>query len=458
LIRSRWALFIPLAAVLVALAPGAVVPDEVAVVRSTARRWLMPRVEQNRLAGSVDRWAGVSVSPLATAAFVPAAWLVRKQGDTKPGFFPLTSLLFGASGFVLLALWLDRLLRRLRVPPNTALVVTGIALFASPLVYYGRIGEGTTWAAAGLVLALTGVQGATRAAFALGLVLFVLGRPELWPLQVLLLARGVLEPRLRHLGALVPPVVALGLSLWLTIPVESGPLSAGLYGLVVSTGKSVFLYAPWVVLAIAAWRTMARHEEDLARDVALLAGLGLVVVGMRSDWHGEPSWGPRLYIVLLPVLALPLAWSRSWTRPLLASIGVLVQLPGLLLPARSYALVLGDVRVATGGGGWFSQVATDQHFIPQLSPLVGHTWLVGHRLAGTVRLPLPPWRLIYQPLTVPANAAPPTLDGRWALIGIDWWGILASRPVVVAVLVGCTLLFVAGVGALLMSRDATPKD
>ncbi len=461
--RSAPMLALLLAAIVVALATGGALPEEVLATRALARRWVEPPPpETGRVNGPVARFDGISISPLAAALFVPAAIGVRKQPAGAVGLFAPSSLVIGASGFLLLGVLLDRLLRARRVPPKVALGVTLVALVGSPLLYYARIGDGTTWAAAGLVLALDGLHRERGRAFAIGLLLFVLGRPELLALAVVLVARAAMVPRVRGAIPLGVSLLAIGLAAWLRTPDAGGPLTAGLYGLVLSTGKSLFLYAPWLALAVIGWRAMPLPEEDLARDLAILAGLGLVVIGERSDWHGGQGWGPRLYVVLLPALALPLGWLAARARrlwlPLLGGLGALAQLPGLLIPGRSYAQLVGEARVATGGSGWFSQLASDQHFVPQLSPLVGHTWLLAHRVLHTVRLPPPPWTLIYQPMPAAPNVPPPTLDGRWATLGLDWWGILAGRGMVVGVLIGCALIGIAALGALALSTYRGAKQ
>ena len=75
-----------------------------------------------------------------------------------------------------------------------------------------------------------------------------------------------------------------------------------------------------------------------------------------------------------------------------------------------------------------------------------------------MRLPPPPWTLIYQPMPAAPNVPPPTLDGRWATLGLDWWGILAGRGMVVGVLIGCALIGIAALGALALSTYRGAKQ
>lgn len=89
---------------------------------------------------------------------------------------------------------------------------------------------------------------------------------------------------------------------------ESGlfttPLLEGFTGLLFSPGKSLFLYAPALLLAVpgavAFWR---RGRADLA---ALCAGLflgHLLLYARWGEWEGGGVWGPRF---LLPVVAVTL--------------------------------------------------------------------------------------------------------------------------------------------------------
>lgn len=367
------------------------------------------------------------VSPLAVLVLLPAALLEARSPVLGLALLHALSLAFGLTGLVLLCVWLDRLLRESRVAPRRAGTIALVATLASPLVYYGRAGDGTTWAAAGLVLALSGVARATAGRFVVGVALLALGRPELLGVALLLWLRGVGEVRLRRVVPLVSSLGSIALAAWWRAPVESTPWAEGLFGLLFSTGKSLIVYAPWLLCAAFAWRRMQRAEEPLATDVLAIGVVGIALVAMRGDWHGDPGWGPRAAVVLLPVLALPLGWAApSRVLPVLVAAAVLIAIPGLLIAPSDWLALVGDVRVATGGAGWFGEQASDVHFVPQLSPVLGHAWLLWHRAIGTVHLPSGPWALIYQ--TLPSGAAL-NFDGRWATIGFSWWAAAQSRGV-----------------------------
>jgi hypothetical protein len=164
----------------------------------------------------------------------------------------------------------------------------------------------------------------------------------------------------------------------------STPLFDGLYGLVLSPGKGVLLYAPLLVAAALGAARLGRPARALLLGAPLVH---LLVIARWAWWEGGSAWGPRL---LLPVL--PLACAAAVLAPRRLAVGSLVlggllNAPGILVSAGSwiqYAEALRPPpRVAwpVAGPG---RVST----IPSLSPLIGHPWLAARNLAG-VTLPEP---------------------------------------------------------------------
>lgn len=80
----------------------------------------------------------------------------------------------------------------------------------------------------------------------------------------------------------------------------------GLYGLLLSPGKGLFVHLPIALLALWASRDFYRRH----RPVAIVLGLALLgrvlFIASRSDWHGGFSPGPRLLVQAIPFLLLPL--------------------------------------------------------------------------------------------------------------------------------------------------------
>jgi 4-amino-4-deoxy-L-arabinose transferase-like glycosyltransferase len=132
---------------------------------------------------------------------------------------------------------------------------------------------------------------------------------------------------LRRDGSLVPAVYGAGFTT---------PLPTGFYGLVLSPGKGLFAYNPFLLLAIpgavALWR---RDRAATALLVLLMVDRALFYAGW-SDWAGGVSWGPRF---LMPAVG-PFA--------LLAVYGV-SRIPRLHLALRVPA-VAAVVALAVAGG------------------------------------------------------------------------------------------------------------
>lgn len=94
--------------------------------------------------------------------------------------------------------------------------------------------------------------------------------------------------------------------------IQNGDFWLGLRGLLISPGKSLFLFSPVVALAMPAWWPFARRHRGLALVAAGLALTHLLFYARVPYWHGDVAWGPRYLDFVLPLLVLPLAAGFEW--------------------------------------------------------------------------------------------------------------------------------------------------
>jgi hypothetical protein len=164
------------------------------------------------------------------------------------------------------------------------------------------------------------------------------------------------------------------------------PLLVGLYGWFLSSGKSVFLYAPPVLLA--AWAAPRFWRERVRESVLILAlTMPLVVAyAMFWSWDGDFAWGPRFAAPLLTLWLLPLATARggrAWRAALGLTVaaGIFVQVLGVAIDPTRYLWELSQQVTPRVHGGVTGERAyrlmlQDVHFVPEFSPVAAHWWLL----------------------------------------------------------------------------------
>jgi uncharacterized protein YqhQ len=117
----------------------------------------------------------------------------------------------------------------------------------------------------------------------------------------------------------------------------------GIVGLLVSPGKSVFLFAPPMLLSAILWPRFRRRQAVLARTILFMTITALVYYGAWWAWHGGWVWGPRFLVPLMPLWCL--AWGElpgrvTWgvAAAMLLGLGVGVQVLGTFTNTnRAYA-------------------------------------------------------------------------------------------------------------------------
>ncbi|PIQ96182.1 MAG: hypothetical protein COV67_10695 [Nitrospinae bacterium CG11_big_fil_rev_8_21_14_0_20_56_8] len=123
-----------------------------------------------------------------------------------------------------------------------------------------------------------------------------------------------------------------------------GPwLFKGLYGILFSPGKSMFLYAPVLMLGCAGIPGFFRSRPGSALLFVWIILAHLMLFSCWHSWFGGLSWGPRLMLVTFPFLVLPAGFllesnPRVFNTPVayLIALGILIQIPGVTVNMARY--------------------------------------------------------------------------------------------------------------------------
>ena len=312
-------------------------------------------------------------------------------------------------------------LRKEGVSARAAVAFTLLLAFATPLVWFARVPDGSALAALLLFAATQSARAFVAAedrgaALTLGVALgaLVLVQPTLLLAALVVVAWcGLHRHQPLTLAAGLRVTLPLGASIAAVVAHRwhvgaaaepMGDLVQGLDGLVLSTGKSIFAYAPVCLLAMPALAWMWRTRRADAQLILAVAAAVLLAAAQLDDWHGNPHLGPARALPLVPlaVQAVALAWAaRSRARrasilaALAAAAGLLVQTVGVAIAPATYLDVVTEVRMASGSPSWFGEQPSECHFIPQFSPIVGHAWLLSHLVRNDRRFDVaPPYQLL----------------------------------------------------------------
>lgn len=156
------------------------------------------------------------------------------------------------------------------------------------------------------------------------------------------------------------------------------PLMNGLSGLLLSPGKSLFLYAPATVLALPGVLLLWRSRRAEAVVLALLTAAHVVLYARWHAWDGGGVWGPRLLLPIVPlllVLAAPL-FDRVALRAGRALISAVTGALLVMGVVNALAGVLVNPAVYLNSEIPLRQI----YFNPVDSPLLAHWRILADRL------------------------------------------------------------------------------
>jgi hypothetical protein len=153
------------------------------------------------------------------------------------------------------------------------------------------------------------------------------------------------------------------------------PMLTGLYGFLLSPGKSVFIFAPPIILAMAGLAGLWRRNRGLAALAVLLPLVDLFFFAKYSQWEGGYCVGPRYLVPALVLLCLGLGPVLANAKPQSRS-GLNLKMIAVLLSVLG-ALVQG-VSLATS---FMEDQAPRGHYYD-----ANWTYRLGYSLSGQIRL------------------------------------------------------------------------
>lgn len=176
------------------------------------------------------------------------------------------------------------------------------------------------------------------------------------------------------------------------------PLLVGLHGILLSSGRSFFLYSPVCLLACFGVQRFGRRQKV---ELWLIAGVVLPLLVLYAkwwSWHGGWEWGARFFIFAIPLLmwvSVPAlqrlercrrrapggAWRGAGFAGLIA-VAVGIQCLGVLIhPGACWLLYSRELHMWEHSlhekGKW--EIRDDMlmpHFVPEFSPMATHAWLI----------------------------------------------------------------------------------
>lgn len=178
---------------------------------------------------------------------------------------------------------------------------------------------------------------------------------------------------------------------------RSIPPGIGIFGLLFSPGVGLLFYFPASILAVIGFFKFSRQHRAEAVFIVVSLIAFLVFFGRLWYWSGDPGYGPRYVMPLIPLLILPLSHlldrlrrvPRTIWLSIFATLGILVTLPGLLLSWRFM-----EHMVPAGG---------IRYYLPECSPIyAGWRTIILTNSAGIfappeiATYPNGPYRLEYQ--------------------------------------------------------------
>jgi len=266
-----------------------------------------------------------------------------------------------------------------------------------------------------------------------------------------------------------------------------GSMFDGVWGMLGSPNKSVFVYSPPLVLALIALPATVRAKPRFGWVLlACVVPVFLIYATYRS-WSGDYAWGPRFFVWATPVVLVPIAffvevvaarWRRGVRRGVIGSVvalGIGIQVLGASLYWDHWIRVAIEVKnqwlgnpnrsgsyIAEKGRGHCDSCFEDTYellWTPAFHPVRGHWWLLKHVMAGDgveVVQRDAPWRA-YTKLEM-------RLKDSYPRARLDWWPMVwmkdakQTRSLGIGVMIGLVAMLVYGIACWIQLHRRAGED
>jgi len=161
-------------------------------------------------------------------------------------------------------------------------------------------------------------------------------------------------------------------------PGFSTPLLVGIYGNLLSSGRSIFIYSPPVILGAVFFMRFRRRHAHAAALAAVAWAYCLVVYSKWWCWHGGACWGNRMLVPVVPLAMMPVAEAWEAVR------GSRLKRACFIVPV-AFGFVVQLLAVVVFHRWFFESVVGPNyereyliHFVPHFSPLAGQVRILAH--------------------------------------------------------------------------------
>ncbi len=232
------------------------------------------------------------------------------------------------------------------------------------------------------------------------------------------------------------------------------PFIFGLYGLLLSFGKSFFIYNPILFLTLFFFRGFYQKQRKEAIFIVLYSSLLLLFVS-NVHWWSDETWGPRYLISLCLVWAIPLIavfqanrWDNNKFRYVFFGLIIFSFLFQLLGASARYGIFPRTMKDLFHQTGHNTLTSGEYQYVPTFAPY----WVNFRLIKNTVLNRKDPlnFRLIYSPpmeqnaegknIVKDITYKPPR---ETSVLDFWWRQPKNNKPLYFSILAGFVLIFLA---------------